>query len=182
MFFGKLFKLLASPKVGWEEIGKYSIPNNLLLSKMFYPCLAILAISKFIPVFLGYIDMDIKFFVINGLIDFVKYFVSFFVLSLIATSLFKFTTETEAETNKLNNYVVFNLTILIIINFFKNLVPGFPIFDLFPLYIVFVAYCGKSYLQIPINCLKTFVITMSIFLIFIPIGIEYILKFMLPNV
>ena len=182
MFFGKLFKLLASPKVGWEEIGKYSIPNNLLLSKMFYPCLAILAISKFVPVMLGYIDMDLKNLIVYAMIDFVKFFVSFFILSLIATSLFKFTTENESETNKLNNYVVFNLTILVIIDFLKNLVPGFPVFDLVPLYIVFVAFCGKIYLNIPENVMKSFLTTMSILLIVVPIGVEYILNFMLPNV
>ena len=182
MFLGKLFKLLVSPNVGWEEFRKYSIPNNLLLSKMFYPCLAILAASKFIPFICGYVDMDFKELIVSALIDFIKYFVGFFIISYIITGLFKFTSESEHSTNRFNNYLVLNLNILVIINILKNLVPGFPIFDLLPIYVVYVAYCGRNYMEIPSDKEKTFLTSMAILLLGVPLCVKYLFELMLPNV
>lgn len=182
MFFGKLFKLLVSPKVGWKGFDKYSIPNNILLSKLFYPCLAILAVSKFVPFVSGYVEMDLKVMVVSAMIDFIKYFVAFFLISFWITSLFKFTAENESATNRFNNYLVLNLCILVIINVLKNLVPGFPIFDLLPVYVVYVAYCGRLYFEIPTDKEKSFLTAMAIFLLGIPLCIKYMFEMMLPNV
>lgn len=181
MFFGKLLKLLVSPNVGWAGFDKYSIPNNLLLSKLFYPCLAILAISKFIPFICGYMEMELRVMIVSAMIDFIKYFVAFFMISFLITGLFKFTTESENTTNRLNNYIVLNLSILVIINILKNLVPGFPIFDLLPVYVAYVAYCGRNYMEIPSDKEKSFITSMAIFLLGVPLCLKYVFELMLPN-
>ena len=120
--------------------------------------------------------------VVSAMIDFIKYFVAFFLISFWITSLFKFTAENESATNRFNNYLVLNLCILVIINVLKNLVPGFPIFDLLPVYVVYVAYCGRLYLEIPTDKEKSFLTAMAIFLLGIPLCIKYMFEMMLPTV
>ena len=80
MGFWTLFRFLLltilSPKVGWRKLEKFSIPNNIIQSKLLYPCLSILAISVFVPYVCGYGNNDkaLNAMIMYALIEFVKYF------------------------------------------------------------------------------------------------------------
>ena len=45
-FWKNIFLLFVAPQLGWQEIGKYNVPKDALLSKMFFPMLAVLALSN----------------------------------------------------------------------------------------------------------------------------------------
>lgn len=173
--------LLVSPSEGWKDISKYAIPNNLLLSKLYYPSLALLALSSFIPFCFGYESAELQSVIISAMIDFVKYFISFFAISYLLSGVFAVIFKSKNELNKLNNFIIFNLTILVIFNILRNLMPGFPFFDIFPFYIIYVAYRGLDYLSVPEERVKGFVAMASVLFLVIPCGIRFVLELLIPN-
>ena len=187
MGFWTLFKFLLlsilSPKVGWKKLDKYSIPNNIIQSKLLYPCLSILAMSVFVPYVCGYGNNDkaLNEMIMYALIEFVKYFIGFFVVSNALSSWFSFTTKTTDNVNRLNNYISINLTILAIINIMKNLTPGFPLFDFCPLFVIYVIYTGMKYVGVDDEYRGKFVVASSLLLLLVPIGIKFVFELMIPN-
>lgn len=173
--------LLISPAEGWKDIGKYTIPNNLLLGKLFYPCLGILSLSSFIPYILGYVEVPLQNVIIDAMIDFVKFFISFFAISYLVTGFCSDLFKTKTEMNTINNFIVLNLTILVVFNILSNLMPGFPFFEIFPLYIIYVVYRGLGFLNVPDTRVKGFVAIMSLLLLITPNGMKFILDLLIPN-
>lgn len=183
MFFLKyLILLIVSPHEGWKDINKYTIPNNLLLSKLYYPFLAILSVSVFVPYIFGYESSELKSLIISAMVDFVKYFISYFAISYLLIGIYSTLFNSRNQVNNLNNFIVFNLTILVIFNVLRNLMPGFPFFDIFPLYIIYVVYRGIKYLSIPEDNIKKFVLVASFLLLLLPVGIKMVLNLMIPNI
>ena len=181
-FIKYILLLIVSPGEGWKDINKYSIPNNLLLSQLYYPCLAILSLSVFIPFILGYIvGVEIHDVVVNALIDFTKYFVGYFAISYLLLGIYVEIFKSKGEVAKLNNFIIFNLTILILFNILRNIMPEFPFFEIFPLYIIFVVYKGFPYLDITRKEMYKFIIIVSLLLLLIPSAIKFVLDFLLPN-
>ncbi len=188
MGFWKLFRflmiLIVSPKKGWKKMGKFSIPNNIILSNLYYPCLAMLSASVFVPYIsgYGYSDKNLSEMVMMSLIEFVKYFISFFVVSHIVAGIYPKETKSDDDVNKIGNFVAFNLAVLIVINIFKNLTPDFPLFDFCPLFIIYVVVSGMTYLSVDEDSRNKFIALSSILLLAIPIGIKFVFELMLPNV
>ena len=180
-FLKNIILLLISPGEGWKDIGKYTIPNNLLLGKLFYPCIGILALSSFVPYIFGYVNVSIQNVIIAAMIDFVKFFISFFAISYLVTGFCPDLFKKKSEINKINNFIVYNLTILVVFNVLRILMPGFPFFEIFPLYIIYVVYRGLGYLNIPNTREKSFVAIMSLLLLIVPNGLKLILDLLLPN-
>lgn len=181
IFLKNIILLLISPGEGWKDIGKYTIPNNLLLGKLFYPSIGILALTSFIPYILGYINLSMQNVIIAAMIDFVKFFISMFAISYFVTGFYSDLFKKKTEINKINNFIVYNLTILVVFNILRILMPGFPFFDIFPLYIIYVVYRGLSYLNIPDARKKGFVSIVSLLLLIVPNGIKLILELLIPN-
>lgn len=173
--------LIISPKEGWKDIGKFSVPNNLLLAKLFYPCLAVLALSAFVPFIFGAAGATMQNAVMDAMLDFVKYFIAFFVLSYILSGVFSDIFKQKAEQNKLNNFIAFCLTILAIFNILRNFMPGFPFFEIFPLYIIYVALKGVIYVDVPEHRVKAFVSAASALLLLVPGALKFVLSFLIPN-
>ncbi len=173
--------LIISPNEGWKDINKYNIPNGLLLNKLFYPSLAFLAISSFVPFIFGYVVAQLNEVVINAMLDFIKYFVTFFAVSYLLTGFFRHTSKTKDVLNKTNNFIVFNLTILVFFNILRILLPGFPFFEIFPIYIVYVIYRGVSYLELPKEQEYKFITVMSLLILLLPAGIKFVLNLLIPS-
>lgn len=180
-FFKHIILLIVSPKEGWKDIGKYSIPNSLLLAKVFYPCLALVAMSAFVPYLCGSANTSLQGSVINAMLDFVKYFIAFFASSAILSGKFADIFQQKSDVNKLNNLIVFCLTILALFNILRNVMPGFPFFEIFPLYIVYVVYRGSAYLEIPNEKNVPFVAISTVLFLAIPAILKLILDFFIPN-
>lgn len=180
-FVKYILLLIVSPSEGWKDINKFTIPNNLLLSRLFYPALAILSLSVFVPFVFGYSGQELDNVIVLAMIDFIKYFISFFVVSYLLLGFYAHVFKSRNEINKVNNYIAFNLTILVLFNVLRNVMPGFPFFDIFPLYIIYVVYKGTPYLDVPRVEVLKFIGIVSVLLLLIPIGIKYVLDLVIPN-
>lgn len=180
-FIKYILLLIVSPREGWKDINKYTIPNNLLLSKLYYPVLALLSLSVFIPYIIGDTGLELKNVIIYAMIEFIKFFISFFVISYLVLGFYVNVFKSKNEANKVNNFIVFNLSILALLNILRNIMPGFPFFEIFPLYVIFVVYKGIAYLNLPKNAELKFVVVVSTLLLLIPIGIKFVLELVIPN-
>ena len=49
--FKKILLMIVSPGIGWERINKLSIPTRIMLGNVFYPTLAVVALSVFVRKF-----------------------------------------------------------------------------------------------------------------------------------
>lgn len=181
MNFLKLITLLIiSPNEGWKDINKFTIPNKLLLAKLFYPSLALLAMSVFVPFIFGYISMNLHDVVISAMLNFIKYFISLFIIFYIISGIYIDKFKQKNESNKLNNFIALILTILVFFNILRNLMPGFPFFEIFPFYVIFVIYKGLFYLEIQRNEEVKFVVIMSTLVLLVPAGIKFVLELLIP--
>ena len=59
--------------------------------------------------------------------------------------------------------------------------PGFPFFEIFPFYIVYVIYKGLFYLEIHKQDEVKFVAIMSALVLLVPLGINFVLNLLIPN-
>ena len=173
--------LIISPSVGWKDINKYTIPNNILLAKLFYPSLALLSISVFIPFVFGYISLNLQDVVISAMLNFIKYFISLFIVFYVISGIYYDKFKQKNEANKLNNFIALILTILVFFNILRNLMPGFPFFEIFPFYIVYVIYKGLFYLDIQKQDEVKFVAILSTLVLLVPFGINFVLNLLIPN-
>lgn len=173
--------LIVSPHEGWKDINKYSIPNDVVMRSLFYPCLALLAVTQFIPYYIGYNGGELSAVIVAAMIDFVKYFIGFFAISCLLNGFFADMFKSRVQVNKLNNFIAFCLIILAVFNILRNLMPGFPFFDIFPLYIIYVVFRGLGYLTIPEIRAKGFIALASLLLLLIPSGIKFVLNLLIPN-
>lgn len=173
--------LIVSPNEGWKDINRYSIPNSLLLTKLLYPSLALLAVSSFVPYVFGYIVSQLNDVVVNAMLDFIKYFFTFFAVSYLITGIFEESAKTKDALNKTNNFIVYNLVILVFFNILRNLLPGFPFFEIFPIYVIYVIYRGISYAGVSKENEIKYICMVSLLLLLLPIGIKFVLNLLIPD-
>ena len=64
--FANTLLMIVSPSVGWEKIGRLSIPTKVLQGKVYFPTLAVLAVSTMFEMFFGSCTSTIA--VINAII------------------------------------------------------------------------------------------------------------------
>ena len=170
--YKNIFQIIASPKAAWENIKKYNIPKDYLMSKTFYPLLAILAVSVFVRYFYGE-ELSLSEYLTMSIISVCKYFfgylISVYFLSVIFADMLK-----ENE-NKLHVFLIYNYCILMIINIISFLIPsGVPILHFFPIYIVYVIFKSLDYFNVPRNEDVKYVIYFSLFTILPSVLIEKI--------
>ena len=74
--------VIISPRVGWEEINQATIPTGRVLGSAFYPLLALLAVSSFVP---GLYDstLTLSALLMNAITLFAAYFFTYFISSYL---------------------------------------------------------------------------------------------------
>lgn len=177
MNFAKyIFFLIVSPTLGWKEIKKFKVPKEILLGKVYYPMMAILAITAFISYFyegqLTLIDFLQKIISQVGI-----YFFGYMISSYILCSVLPSISNTKDGANKIHVFVIYIYTILMIISIVRNCIPSaamVSILEFIPLYIVFVIWKGTKYFNAEEQDSKLFIL-LSIFIF----GIYYTLRFVL---
>ena len=107
-FYKSIFHIISSPKAAWEEVRKFSIPKDLLLSKTLYPMLAIIAVSVFAKYFSNN-DLTLSELLSMSISDVCKYFFGYMISAGLLLSVYKITKKDEQ--NKLYVFIIFNYCI-----------------------------------------------------------------------
>lgn len=169
--------LLISPKVGWQYIDDKCHSAQRVLGTFFYPLLAILAISSFVPMIYDSASHTISSSLMEAIVAFSKYMLSYYLCVYLLSGFYPQFTRSSLAMSKLSNYVIYNLAFLIVLSILINVINGefSPLYFL-ELYMPYIAYRGVDFLCVDSNKSAKFVVISSIMMIGFPIIIGLILN------
>ena len=140
--------VIVSPQDGWETVNMSDCRTQDLLSKAFYPLLGVLALSSFVPMIAYDHTITLAQSLTGAMIAFFSYFVTYFVAVQVLGMAFPELVNTKVASDRLSDYVLYNLIILVLVSIVRNILPTdfMPIAIMGFLYVPWVAYRGTAYL------------------------------------
>ena len=162
-FWKNIFLLFVAPQLGWQEIGKYNVPKDALLSKMFFPMLAVLALSN-VASFFYLSGTSISSFLQKVIVDvgvyFFGYMLSTYLLVMINS---KHIDNDKKKLNDVYQFVIYSYAMLMALTIVENLLPDnlIDVFIILPLYLVYVIWRGYGFIA-PKMSEQHFVLTFAL--------------------
>lgn len=174
--FKNIAILIISPKVGWEEINKSGVSTQTALARGFYPLLALLALTAFVPMLYD-CTIELKDALMQAIIQFSSFFFSYFICAYLVEGFFPELNKTHSANSRLNDFIVYNLIFLVLLAIMNNVLPArFPVLSLLVLYVVFMAYKGMDYLGLKQDRTTVFLITSSAMFLLVPAVLRCVLE------
>lgn len=142
-----LILLLASPVNGWKQIGKYNIPKDYLLSKLFAPMIGLVAISAFALYFYepdsGLVDL-----LQNAIIQVGEFYFGYNISCYILLSYTS--NDSRTDRNRIFIFCMYSYSLLMLFSIIENLIPPnlVAIFKVLPLYVAFIIWKSQDYVYI----------------------------------
>lgn len=166
--------IIISPKTGWEEVNQSAIPTGKIQSSVFLPLLAILAISTFIPMLYDR-TLTLSATLMQAIISFSSYYLTYYLTALILGGSNPELVQGRVATDRMNDFVMYNLIYLVLLSIIKNLLPVdfAPIFFMM-FYLPYIAYKGTEYLGVSSRKVMKFTIIASLMMLLFPQIINYI--------
>lgn len=173
----KILVVIIKPKLGWQYIDDSGNSTQRVLSSVFFPLLAILAVSCFVPMIYDSTTNTISTSLMDAIISFSKYMLTYFLCSYLLSGFYPEFTRSHIAMSKLNNFIIYNLSFMIILSVLMNLLNAelSVLFFLF-LYMPFMAYNGMDFLGLKSGKATKFFIISSIMMMVLPFIIGYILE------
>ncbi len=171
--------VIVAPKMGWEEVNRSSFPTQDLLSKAFYPLLAALAVTEFIPMLYDS-TLSLSVALMLAITSFASYFITLYLTSYLLDGFYPELNPTHSINSRHNDFIIYSIIYLVILKIIDNLMPTHfaPLYFLVT-YVIFIIYCGAEFAGIEItdkNKLTKFVLIASALIIFVPVIIQLLLK------
>lgn len=172
----KILVVIISPKVGWQIIDDSSNSTQRVLSSVFFPLLAILAVSCFVPMLYDSTTNSLSSSLMHAIVSFSKFMITYFLCSYLLSGFYPQFNRSHVALAKLNSFIIYNLTFLIILSILYNILNAefSPILFLF-LYMPYMAYRGADFLCLKSGKTFKFVIISSIMMLSFPFIIGWIL-------
>ena len=150
-FLKHLLYLIANPVKGWEQIAKYSVPKEIFQAKLFFPIIGVLAVTSFVQFFYNQ-DESLAYYLQYSIIKIAQFYFGYIISAYLLQNIYsKFFTEQDDQ-NRLHIFVLYNITVLMGISIVENFFPPnmIDIFNVLPLYVVFIIWKGYSFMNINI--------------------------------
>ncbi|WP_455496601.1 YIP1 family protein [Coprobacter sp.] len=176
-----LFALVAAPGKAWQDISSKKESSTTFLNGYLYPIMGLTALSVFANLFSDQFTLEraLKLMTIN----FVKFFVGFYIASFLIDELLQKFFEREKNPKQVQLFAGYTLSVYMLITIFLNLLIGmFSFLRFAPLYIIYVIWEGsKYYMDINENKRLLFVVLASLILLFSPDIIERFMFILMPG-
>lgn len=168
--------LLISPKVGWQYIDDKCYSSQRVLSSFFFPLLAILAVSSFVPMIYDSASHTISTSLMRAIVAFSVFMLTYYLCVYLLSGFYPQFTRSSLAMSKLSNYVIHNLSFLILLLILINVLNAefSPLYFLV-LYMPYIAYRGVDFLCVDSNKALKFVLISSCMMIFFPLVIWWVL-------
>lgn len=173
--------VIISPKIGWEEVNLSGHTTDKVLQRGFYPTLALLAIASFVPMLYDPTVWTLSKSLMHAIIEFSSFFATFFLASYLIGGFYPEIARTHSANIRLNNFIVYNLIFLVLLEIFNNLLDRdfSPLYFLL-LYTAVIVFKGTDYLGLKDGKkIPNFVLFTSAILICVPIIFRVLLEFMI---
>jgi len=175
--FKNIMYVILHPRVGWEEINQSRIPTGKVLTSAYIPLLFVLALSCFVPMLYDP-TTTVKESLMNGIVSFFSYLLTYYITSYLLGGFYPELVKTSGSTARLNDFIVYNLILLVLLNIIRNLLPS----DFTPalflmLYVPWVAYRGMDHLGVRKEKVLKFVVIASALIMLTPLLLMYLMDF-----
>ncbi len=161
--------VIISPTVGWEEIDKCGYATSRVLKGAFIPLLVILALSAFVRIVYDPVEHTVILQLIEAIISVAMYLFTYFFTSYLLTGFYPELARTKVALAKLNNYIIYNLIILVLLQILTNLLPGpFAPLMFLTAYAAYTAHRGTPFLGLKREKQNKFTIIAACLIILMP--------------
>ena len=165
-----LFALVAAPGKAWQSISSKEESQATFLNGYLYPIMGITALSVFVNLLNDQFTLEKALKLMT--IDFVKFFVGFYIASFLIDELLQKFFDREKNPKQVQLFVGYTLSVYMLITILRFA----------PLYIIYVIWEGsKYYMDINENKRLIFVVLSSLILIFSPDIIERFMFILMPG-
>ena len=134
--------------MGWEEVNRSSFPTQDLLSKAFYPLLAVLAITEFTPMIFDS-TRSLSISLMLAITSFASYFITLYLTSYLLDGFYPELNPTHSINSRHNDFIIYSIIYLVLLKIIDNLLPTHfaPLYFLVA-YVIFIIYCGTEFVGI----------------------------------
>ncbi len=177
--FKNIVMVILSPGEGWADVNTKGIPTSRVLSGAFYPLLAVMAITAFVPMVYDH-TITLERSLMQAIVQFSSYFITYFASNFLLAGFYPELVKTKGAEARLNDYLLYNLIFLVLLQIVKNVLPidFTPIFFLM-LFMPWIAFRGLEVLGIAKEKRITFLIFSTLLLILTPLLINYLLSMLI---
>lgn len=178
--FKNIILVIIAPRVGWDDVNQSSVKTSEIFTKAFFPLLCTLVITSFIPMFYD-ATITIPATIKKAIVDFSAYFFTYYIAAFLISGFFPELAKTKAGIARVNDFCLYNLIYLIVLNILANVLPieFTPIYFLM-LYLPWIALRGTAHLGVKSDKVAKFVVFASALLILTPRFIMYAFSIVLP--
>lgn len=164
-----IFLVIISPKVGWEEVNRSGASTNAVLARMFYPMLGILAVTSFVPMIYDK-TITLVASIIYAIAQVAIYFFDYFITNFLVTGFYPELVKTKAGHGRVNDYIIYSLSYLVILNIISNLLPiDFAPVLIMMMYVLWICTQGVEYVGLEKKKEMKFIFITSIMMLIAPV-------------
>ena len=173
----KLLVVIIKPKLGWQYIDDSGNSTQRVLSSVFFPLLAILAVSCFIPMIYDSTTHTLSSSLMDAIVSFSGYMLTYFLCSYLLSGFYPEFSRSQIAFAKLNNYLIYNLSFMIILSVLMNVLNAeFSVLYFMFLYMPYIAFKRLEFLGLKRNKNTKFFIISTLMMMTLPFIIGIILK------
>lgn len=173
-FLKHILQLILSPARGWEDISASGDEPSELCRTGLYPILGVLALSNFIQLFYGRIDLVQA--LERAVIDFGIYFACYFLGALILEQTIGSMVQGEINRRKIDTVSVYAMALMAITGIIPNCLPApLSLMIILPVFVALVVYKSYRYLTISRDDDVRFLLISACALVALPFTLRYCL-------
>lgn len=165
----KILVVIIKPKLGWQYIDDSGNSTQRVLSSVFFPLLAILAISSFVPMIYDSTTHTLSSSLMDAIVSFSQYMITYFLCSYLLSGFYPEFSRSHIALAKLNNYLIYNLSFMVILSVLINLLNAeLSVLYFMFLYMPYMAYNGLEFLGLKEEKRNKFFIISTLMMMILP--------------
>lgn len=181
-YFKNISYVACFPRNGWAAVKHDEVQWREVQSRVLYPMLAVLALSAFMALVYD-VRATLVGCIVAAVIDFAKYFFSFFIASYVVTGYFPLVVKDKRSVNRANVATLYCMAVIVALNIIDNLLPAsFPYLKILYLYVFFMAWKADRYLGIEEGGDKKILIVIAALVLLLPLAISYLLGLIMNKI
>jgi len=165
--------VIISPKVGWDSVNHTGTHYNQILRKVFFPLLAVLGLSAFVPmIYDSTLKLTSQF--TSGILQCSAFFFDYYIASYLLSGFYPEIVKTDAGMSRLNSFILHILIYLMLLSIISNLLPiDFTPVLFLMVYVIWMAKQGTEFLGLKSDKVAKFIVIASALLLIAPLVINF---------
>lgn len=168
-----IIQLILSPKNGWEDLAVQQPPAKTMLSRGFYPLLAVSVLTELLG--LVYHQDSLLRVVVSAFGDFGAYFLAVYLTRLVLSVWLPKLSKGEVDEGRIEMFSIMAVGLMVFFRIIDNVLPwSLMLLKFLPLYVVLVLSKSFAYLGVRRDCEMHFLLIASLVVVAAPLGFYYL--------